>query len=92
MPGVRLIIQFTAGSKDEADGLVAEMADRCRKVKSEPGCLQFEVFRSELRPETYALLEHWESEDALDEHRKRGMAGSPAHLKREREHYAYEAS
>lgn len=90
MAGVRLILQFTAGSKEEADKLVGDMADRCRKVQSEPGCVQFEVFRSELRPDTYALLEHWTSEEALDDHRKRGMAGTPASVKRVREHYQHQ--
>jgi quinol monooxygenase YgiN len=90
MAGVRLIIQFTAESAAEADKLVEGMADRCRSVQSEPGCVQFEVFRSALRPETYALLEHWTSEQALDEHRKRGMAGTGANVKRVREHYEHQ--
>lgn len=91
MAGVRLIIQFTAGSKAEADTEVLAMADRCRKAQQEPGCMQFEVFRSELRPETYALLEHWSSEEALEEHRKGGTGGSNPAIKREREHYGYQA-
>jgi quinol monooxygenase YgiN len=89
MAGVRLIIQFTAENAAEADKLVQEMAERCRKVQSEPGCLQFEVFRSALRPETYALLEHWASEEALEEHRRRGVASTNANVKRVREHYQH---
>jgi len=92
MAGVRLIIQFTAGSKEEADKEVEAMADRCRKAQTEPGCLQFEVFRSELRNDTYALLEHWSSEEALEDHRKRGMAGSNPSVKRVREHYEHQAN
>lgn len=90
MAGIRLIIQFTAGSKAEADTEVQAMAERCRKAQQEPGCIQFEVFRSELRPETYALLEHWSSEEALEEHRKGGTGGSNPSIKREREHYEYQ--
>lgn len=92
MAGVRLIIQFTAPSKEEADAAVQEMAERCRRVQSEPGCEQFEVFRSELRPDTYALLEHWTSEKALEEHRKRGMGGTNPAIKRVREHYEQQES
>jgi quinol monooxygenase YgiN len=92
MAGVRLILQFTAGSKDEADKEVQAMADRCRKAQEEPGCLQFEVFRSELRPDTYALLEHWSSEQALEDHRKRGTGGTNPSVKRVREHYEHQAS
>src|SRR5205823_441174 len=90
MAGVRLIIQFTAENSAEADKQVEAMADRCRNAQSEPGCLQFEVFRSALRPETYALLEHWTSEQALEEHRKRGVAGSGANVTRVREHYEHQ--
>jgi quinol monooxygenase YgiN len=89
MAGVRLILQFTAGSKEEADGAIAAMADRCRKAQQEEGCIQFEVFRSELQPEKYALLEHWSSPEALDEHRKRGTGGTNPAIKRVREDYEY---
>lgn len=91
MPGVRLIIQFTAGSKEEADKEVQAMAERCRKAQQEDGCIQFEVFRSQLQPEKYALLEHWSSEQALEDHRQRGTGGSSPSIKREREHYEYQA-
>ena len=90
MAGVRLIIQFTTGSKEAADGEVQAMAERCRKAQQEPGCLQFEVFRSELRPETYALLEHWSSEQALEDHRARGTGGSNPAITRVREHYQHQ--
>jgi len=92
MAGVRLIIQFTAGSKEEADNGIQAMADRCRKAQEEPGCIQFEVFRSELRPDTYALLEHWSSKEALEDHRKRGGPGSNPSIKRVREDYEYQSS
>jgi quinol monooxygenase YgiN len=92
LAGVRLIIQFTAESASEADKQVEAMADRCRKAQSEPGCVQFEVFRSALRPDTYALLEHWTSQEALDEHRARGMAGSGATVTRVREQYEHQSS
>jgi len=76
MSGVRLIIQFTADSAEIADKAVAQTAERCKRVQSEPGCLQFEVFRSALAPERYVLLEQWESKEALAVHAQ-GMAGSP---------------
>ena len=96
MTGVRLLIQFTADSAEIADKAVGEMTERCKKAQQEPGCLQFEVFRSALRPEAYALLEHWESKEALDEHAK-GMATNPPPrpnpaIKRVREDYDYQAT
>ena len=56
MAGVRLVLQFTAESAQEADKQVEAMTERCRKAQQEDGCIQFEVFRSALQPEKYALL------------------------------------
>ena len=92
MAGVRLIIQFTADSAQQADGEIEAMKQRCLKAQQENGGVQFEVFRSQLRPEHYALLEHWTSEEALEEHRKGGTGGSNPSIKREREHYEYRAA
>ena len=87
-----MLIQFEADSAEIAEQAVAEAAERCRRVQKEPGCLQFDVFRSALSPEKYVLLEHWESKEALAEHAK-GMAASPPprnpRIKRTREDYEY---
>ena len=95
MSGVRLVIQFTADSTEIADKAVSESIERCKKAQQEPGCLQFEVFRSALRPEAYVLLEHWASKEALAEHAS-GMANAPRRpnpgIKRVREDYEYQAS
>ncbi|HLQ33682.1 MAG TPA: antibiotic biosynthesis monooxygenase [Chloroflexota bacterium] len=92
MAGVRLVLQFTAESAQEADKQVEAMTERCRKAQQEDGCIQFEVFRSALQPEKYALLEHWASEEALEDHRKRGMAPPNPNIKRVREHYEHKES
>lgn len=70
MAGVRLLIQFTAPSAEIAEQQVEEMAGRCRQAQQEPGCIQFEVCRSALRPEHYILVEHWASQEALDAHQR----------------------
>jgi quinol monooxygenase YgiN len=51
MAGVRLVIHFTADNTDIADKAIEAAVERCRKAQQEPGCLQFEVFRSALAPE-----------------------------------------
>jgi quinol monooxygenase YgiN len=92
MSGVRLIIQFTADNAEIADKAIAQAAERCKRAQSEPGCLQFEVFRSALQPERYVLLEQWESKEALAVHAQ-GMAANPPPptpgIKRVREDYEY---
>ncbi|MBV9120847.1 MAG: antibiotic biosynthesis monooxygenase [Chloroflexi bacterium] len=91
MAAVRLIIEFTAETEGEAEAEIKDLAERCRRVQSEPGCLQFEVFRSELRPRTWTLLEHWASEADLDEHRKRGTGQRKPTVTLVREQYPYSA-
>jgi quinol monooxygenase YgiN len=92
MPGVRLIVQFTADSVEVADRAIEEAVQRCKRVQQEPGCVQFEVFRSALQPERYALLEHWESPEALAVHAQ-GMPANPPPrhpgISRVREDYEY---
>jgi quinol monooxygenase YgiN len=92
MAGVRLVIQFTADNEDVASAAIERAVERCKQAQQEPGCLQFEVFRSALRPQHYVLLEHWESQDALDVH-ARGMAANPPPanpaIKRVREDYEH---
>ena len=78
MAGVRLVIQFTTNSAEEADQRVRALAERCEKTAAEPGCLQFEVFRSAVRLNVYTLLEHWASQEALEAHWAL-MGGRPQH-------------
>ena len=57
MSGVRLVINFTAESPEIAEKAIESAIERCKRAQQEPGCVQFEVFRSALRPEAYVLLE-----------------------------------
>ncbi|MPZ13856.1 MAG: hypothetical protein GEU73_05440 [Chloroflexi bacterium] len=76
MAGVRLVIQFTAENAEDSEQRVRALAERCQRVASEPGCQQFEVFQSAVRPNVYALLEHWETDRALEDHLA-AMGGEP---------------
>src|SRR5215467_1077265 len=55
---VRLVIT-THAKPGKGTELAQAMADRCRAVQQEPGCLQYEVFQSALDPDTLLLLELW---------------------------------
>ena len=48
-------------------GLLIEAAKNSRQ---EPGCKRFEVYHSTADATRYLLNEHWESQDAVDAHRK----------------------
>jgi quinol monooxygenase YgiN len=94
MTAVRVVVQFTADSADTAEKQVAALAERSRGVQQETGCLQFEVFRSATRPEQYALIELWESQEVLDA-RNRARGGPPpvaAGLTRVIEHYEHHSA
>ena|ERR1019366_9654898 len=64
---VRLVVTINA-----APGKGAEFAEafkgRCEEVMQEPGCEQFEVFRSAVNPDKLVLLELWKDQAALDAH------------------------
>lgn len=66
---VRLVVMINA-----APGKGAEFArafkPRCEESRKDPGCLQFEIFQSVFDPDKFALLELWESQEALDNHAK----------------------
>jgi quinol monooxygenase YgiN len=61
-------IQFTFASKDAdtAESLLRELRDASVK---EPGVIQFEVGRSDGKPNVFALWEVYRDKDAVDAHR-----------------------
>lgn len=40
-----------------------------RQSRAEPGCQRFDVYHSNADPRRFTLVEHWESQAALDQHR-----------------------
>lgn len=93
MAAVRVVVQFTAENASIADRQVQALVERAVTVQKEPGCLQFEVFRSASQPERYALIELWESQEVLDA-RTRARGGPPPlpeGVTRVIEHYEHQA-
>ena len=64
---VRLIVTFDL-KPGTADAFVEARIARHAEVRQEPGCEQYEVFRSAERPDAVVLLERWSSEEALAAH------------------------
>lgn len=73
---VRLVVTITAAPGKGSD-LAEAFRGRCAEVMQEPGCEQFEVFRSVLNPDKLALLELWQDQAALDAHAKLNAARAP---------------
>lgn len=90
---VRLVVTINA-VPGKGDELARAYAARCAEVVREPGCEQFEIFRSVADPDRFALLERWSDQAALDRHaaltstRPSTVAGLRAGAG-EREDYAY---
>ena len=91
MAAARVVVQFTADSQETAEKRVPELVERAKGVQQEPGCLQFEVFRSVANPQKWALIELWESQQVLDERNKArgGVPPAPAGVNRVIEHYQH---
>jgi len=95
MPEVRLVVQFTADSKEIADQAIEQLVANSKVVQQAKGCQQFEVFRSALRPEQWVLLEHWDSQEAKAAHAQAiaGVRPPPTPgVKRVREEYDYQVT
>ncbi len=73
---IRLIVTITA-----APGKGSELAQayqaRCAEIMKEPGCEQFEAFRSIVNPDKLLLLERWTDQAALDVHAKLNSTRPP---------------
>jgi quinol monooxygenase YgiN len=90
---VRLVVTITA-----APGKGAEFASafkpRCEESRKDAGCQHFELFQSVFDPDKFALLELWDSAEALAAHAKLQAARPPLpeglrHGAGEREDYEY---
>ena len=46
------------------------LMEAARKSREEPGCRRFEVYHSTADETRFILNEHWESQEAVDGHRK----------------------
>ena len=73
---VRLVVSITAAPGRGAE-FARAFAPRCEQSRQDPGCLQFDIFQSVSDPDKFALLELWESPDALANHAKLQAARPP---------------
>jgi len=73
---VRLVISISA-APGKGNELLQAMKARCETSRGDAGCLQFEVFQSADNPDRLALLELWETPEALAAHAKLQAARPP---------------
>ena len=73
---IRLVVTITAAPGKGTD-LAKAYEARCAEVMKEPGCEQFEVFQSAVKPDRLVLLERWADQAALDAHAKLNQTRPP---------------
>jgi quinol monooxygenase YgiN len=66
-----LNVVLTVKDESRIDEVAGYLAKAGRLSRAEPGCLSFEVCHSQSEPRVFLLCERWESEQALDDHRRR---------------------
>jgi quinol monooxygenase YgiN len=64
-----LTILLTAKDAADVPKIRESLGEAMRKSRAEPGCLRFDVYHSTAEPRRFTLVEHWESQQALDAHR-----------------------
>jgi quinol monooxygenase YgiN len=67
---IYLNVWLTVKDPQQVDSLRQLMASAAELSRTEPGCVRFEVYQSRNDPKRFLLHERWESQAALDQHRK----------------------
>jgi quinol monooxygenase YgiN len=73
---VRLVVTFNV-LPGRADDFIAAWPDRIAEVRQEPGCEQYELFRSAERSDVVVLLELWSSPATLQAHAELNRQRTP---------------
>jgi quinol monooxygenase YgiN len=73
---VRLVVTIRA-KPGKGGELAQAYKPRCEESRKDAGCQQFELFQSISDPDKFALLELWESSEALAAHAKLQAARPP---------------
>jgi len=73
---VRLVVIFNV-LPGRADEFVSAWDDRLAEVRKEPGCDQYELYRSTERTDSVVLLELWSSPETLALHAEANQQRTP---------------
>lgn len=63
-------VWLTAKDPSQAPQVLQLLTRHAALSRAEPGCARFEVYQSEKDAARFLLVERWESQAAIDEHRK----------------------
>lgn len=67
---ISIHVSLTVRNQSDISRVAELLSEHARRSRSEPGCLRFELYQSNLDPHCFFILEAWESRSALDVHRE----------------------
>jgi len=67
---IDLTVILTAKDIGQVSEIRELLATQVNLSRDEPGCMRFDAFESQTAPGTFIIVERWESQTALDQHRK----------------------
>lgn len=65
-----LNVLLTVKDPQDVETVKSLLIEAGKHSRTEPGCARFEVYHSTAEPTKFMLNEHWESQEAIDGHRK----------------------
>ncbi len=65
-----LHVWLTVKDKADIDQVKALLTEAAKSSRTEPGCHRFEAYHSTADETRFLLAEQWESQEAIDAHRK----------------------
>lgn len=67
-PSVRVIAHFTVKSEKIDEFIKAARETLVEPSRAEPGCIHYDLWQDAADPTQFAMVEAWESNEALDTH------------------------
>lgn len=67
---ISIHVSLSVRNQPDIEKVAGLLSEHARRSRSEPGCLRFELYHSNLDPHQFFILEAWESQSALDIHRE----------------------
>ena len=61
---------LTATNQADIEQIASLLSEQAAMSEQEPGCVRFEVYQSQSEPDIFVLVEQWQSQSHLDEHRQ----------------------
>lgn len=62
-------VMLTVNKEADVDTVKSLLAEQARRSSEEPGCVRFEVYHSQADIRQFLLIEQWQTQEDLDQHK-----------------------